>query len=54
MYDETVFIFCCIMANLYRPNPVNNTSVRKYWKILFYPPNTDKGTFYKGSTNIDA
>ena len=32
--------------------PVNNTSVRKYWKILFYPPNTDTGTFYEGSTDI--
>ena len=34
--------------------PVNNTSVRKYWKILFYPPNTDTGTFYGGSTDIDT
>ena len=34
--------------------PVNITSVRKYWKILFYPPNTDTGTFYGGSTNIDT
>ena len=33
--------------------PVNNTSVCKYWKILFYPPNTDTGTFYRGSTDID-
>jgi hypothetical protein len=33
---------------------VNNTSVRKYWKILFYPPNTDTGTFYGGSTDIDT
>ena len=32
---------------------VNNTSVHKYWKILFYPPNTDTGTFYKDSTDID-
>ena len=32
---------------------MNNTSVRKYWKILFYPPNTDTGTFYGGSTDID-
>ena len=31
---------------------VNNTSVRKYWKILFYSPNTDTGTFYGGSTDI--
>ena len=35
-------------------SPVNNTSVRKYWKILFYPPNTDTGTFYRGSTDIDT
>ena len=33
---------------------VNNTSVHKYWKILFYPPNTDTGTFYGGSTDIDT
>ena len=33
--------------------PVNDTSVRKYWKILFYPPNTDTGTFYGGYTDID-
>ena len=32
----------------------HNTSVRKYWKILFYPPNTDTGTFYGGSTDIDT
>ena len=32
---------------------MNNTSVHKYWKILFYPPNTDTGTFYKDSTDID-
>ena len=31
---------------------VNNTSVYKYWKILFYPSNTDTGTFYGGSTDI--
>ena len=34
--------------------PVNNTSVRKYWNILFYPSNTDTGTFYGGSTDIDT
>ena len=34
--------------------PVNNTSVCKYWKILFYPPNTDTGTFYRGYTDIDT
>ena len=33
---------------------VNNTSVHKYWKILFYPPNTGTGTFYRGSTDIDT
>ena len=33
---------------------MNNTSVRKYWKILFYSPNTDTGTFYGGSTDIDT
>ena len=33
---------------------VNNISVRKYWKILFYPPNTDTGTFYRGSTDFDT
>ena len=34
--------------------PVNNTLVRKYWKILFYPLNTDTGTFYGGSTDINT
>ena len=33
---------------------MNNTSVPKYWKVLFYPPNTDTGTFYGGSTDIDT
>ena len=33
---------------------VNNTSVFKYWKILFYLSNTDTGTFYGGSTDIDT
>ena len=33
---------------------VNNTSVRKYWKIMFHLPNTDTGTFYGGSTDIDT
>ena len=33
---------------------MNNTTVRKYWKILIYPPNTDTGTFYGGSTDIDT
>ena len=33
---------------------VNNTSVCKYWKILLYPPNTDTGIFYGGSTDIDT
>ena len=33
---------------------MNNTSVRKYWKILFYPSNTDTGNFYRGSTDIDT
>ena len=33
---------------------MNNTLVRKYWKILFYPPNTDTGTFYGGSTDNDT
>ena len=32
----------------------HNTSVHKYWKILFYPSNTDTGTFYGGSTDIDT
>ena len=34
--------------------PVNNTSVCKYWKILFYPSNTDTGSFYGVSTDIDT
>ena len=33
---------------------VNNTSVCKYWKIPFYPSNSDTGTFYRGSTDIDT
>ena len=33
---------------------VHDTSVRKYWKILFYPSNTDTGTFYGSSTDIDT
>ena len=33
---------------------VNNTSVCKYWKVSFYPSNTDTGTFYGGSTDIDT
>ena len=33
---------------------VNNTSVCKHWKILLYPPNTDTGIFYGGSTDIDT
>ena len=33
---------------------VNNTSVCKYWKVLLYPTNTDTGTFYWGSTDIDT
>ena len=33
---------------------MNNTSVHKYWKILFYHPNTDTETFYGGSTDIDT
>ena len=37
-----------------RYRAVNNTSVCKYWKILFYPPITDTGTFYEGSTDIDT
>ena len=34
--------------------PVNNTLVCKYWKILFYPSNTDTWTFYGGYTDIDT
>ena len=37
-----------------RTGAEHNTSVRKYWKILFYPSNTDTGTFYGGSTDIDT
>ena len=32
----------------------HNTSVHKYWKITFYPSNTDTVTFYGGSTDIDT
>ena len=35
-------------------SPVNNTSVCKYWKILFYPQNTYTGAFYGGSTDINT
>ena len=34
--------------------PVNNTSVCRYCKILFCPPNTDTWTFYGGYTDINA
>ena len=34
--------------------PVNNTSVRKYWKIPLCPPDTDNGTFNESSTDIDT
>ena len=43
-----------VQRNLIWLQAVNNTSVRKYWKILFYPSNTDTGTFYGGSTDIDT
>ena len=33
---------------------MNDTSVRKHWKILFYPPNTDTGNVYEDSTDIDT
>ena len=46
--------FSCPFVLIGRRGPVNNTSVRKYWKILFYPSNTDTGTFYGGSTDIDT
>ena len=42
-----------IVTSLHQ-HAVNNTSVCKYWKILFYPSNTDTGTFYGGSTDIDT
>ena len=41
-------------GQFFNQESVNNTSVCKYWKILFYPPNTDTGTFYGGSTDIDT
>ena len=34
--------------------PEHYTSVRKYWKIPFYLSNTDTGTFYGGSNDIDT
>ena len=33
---------------------MNNTSVCKYWKILFYPSSTNTGTFYGASTDINT
>ena len=33
---------------------MNTTPVRNFRHILFYPPNTDTGTFYGGSTDIDT
>ena len=44
----------CITELFQTKSSVNNTSVPKYWKVLFYPPNTDTGTFYGGSTDIDT
>jgi hypothetical protein len=32
---------------------VHNTSVCKYWKILFHPPNTDNLAFLASSLTID-
>ena len=46
------FGFSTFISSLY--TAVNNTSVCKYWKILPYHPNTDTGTFYGGSTDIDT
>ena len=41
-------------ASSYSYSAVNNTSVCKYWKILFYPSNTETRTFYGGSTDINT
>ena len=44
------------LDSLYLLKSVNDTSVCKYWKwkIPFYSPNTDAGTFYGGFTDIDT
>ena len=42
----------CVFNTSYGPE--HNTSVCKYWKIQFYPSNTDTGTFYGGSTDTDT
>ena len=34
--------------------PVISTSVFGYWKVSFYPPNTDSDSFYKVDTDIDT
>ena len=41
-------------GQFFNQESVNNTSVCKYWKILFYHSNTDTGKFYRGSTDIDT
>ena len=44
----------CVVSRYIVCISVNNTSVPKYWKVLFYPANTDTGAFYGGSTDIDT
>ena len=51
---KTTYFGFLVSDLMYIPWTVNNTSVHKYWKILFYPPNTDTGTFYRGYTDIDT
>ena len=41
-------------GQFFNQESVNNTSVCKYWKILFYHSNTDTGTFCGGSTDINT
>ena len=41
-------------GQFFNQESVNNTSVCKYWKILFYHSNTDTGKFYRGFTDIDT
>ena len=54
LFKDGSLLWAYWVDNALRDSPVNNTSIRKYWKLLFYTPNTDTGTFYKISTDIST
>jgi hypothetical protein len=49
-----MFLFKKMYLQIAPRRSIKHTSVRKYWKIPFNPSNTDTGTFYGGSTDIDT